>query len=182
LTTAFATSSVVDRLVGTHTMPDRSLLIQEIKEARSATLLQDARGTRIAVFLWYADAAYNVKSCLLGWAKDAGGTAHALADTTVRVVKRFCTISPPGHDDCLFDEGLWKHLCSIIHGIDTDGAADEIKCGNLLQAEPFVNAIRRGREKSHSARGSAVPREVGPGVSWPGSLSSCVSSAIAVFF
>ncbi len=49
---------------------------------------------------------------------------------------------------------MFAHMQKVIHGIDVDGGSDEQKAGLLLMRSFLPNAIRRTREKSHSARGS----------------------------
>ncbi len=54
------------------------------------------------------------------------------------------------------DQPLFRHLTSIIHGCDIDAGSDEQLAANLLfngGAGPLGAMRRRGREKTHSARG-----------------------------
>jgi hypothetical protein len=51
----------------------------------------------LLIFLWLADEDYNVKQIMIGLSNDAAGNASHLMDTTMAILTRFCTPSPPGY-------------------------------------------------------------------------------------
>jgi len=129
------------------------------RKAVSVAIHQDGQGSKLCV-VYCAATETEVRTGILGMAKDFGTNAKEITAATVRILKDACTrrLQPPRKATCesAVDVDLFSRMKSRVELFDADNAADEQKAGRILAgrdgvAGDFPNIKVQLQDKTHAA-------------------------------
>ena len=137
---------------------------QFLANATCICLARDERDGRLVARFSATDKNLTTRRCLLGLARDWGSGAQAIADTTVKLVRRCLEtseapdgiprgampriagrIAQPSH-------AVARQVLQRVEAATTDAARDEILGSELLQTTDMPNLRFILRDKAHGAR------------------------------